>query len=303
MKINFNLANNSIVCGDNLEWLKYLPDECIDLCYIDPPFFSNRNYQSILKNGETCFFKDTFSGGISHYIEWMRPRIELIHKKLKSTGTIFLHCDWHASHRLRCLLDDVFKAENFVNEIIWCYKSGGASKKHFSKKHDTIFFYSKSNNYYFEPTKEKSYMQKGAGGNPNQKYYTDDVGTYTLVYMKDWWADIGMLATSSFERIGYPTQKPEKLIERIVLSCSKKNDIILDCFAGGGTTAVVCAKLGRNFIVGDVSPVAVKITAQRLSLLSYNFVVYDVNAPGASFCIYQPDGATINSLKCATSHV
>lgn len=259
---------NTIVCGDNLEWLKYLPDECIDLCYIDPPFFSNRNYEIIWGNGyEVCSFGDRFSGGISHYIEWMRPRIELIHKKLKSTGTIFLHCDWHASHRLRCLLDDVFKAENFVNEIIWCYKSGGASKKYFSNKHDTIFFYSKSNKYYFEPIKEKSYMQKGAGDNPNQKYYTDDIGKYTLVYMKDWWVDIGMLATSSFERIGYPTQKPEKLIERIVLSCSKKNDIILDCFAGGGTTAVVCAKLGRNFIVGDVSPVAVKVMAQRLNVV------------------------------------
>ena len=256
---------NTIVCGDNLEWLKYLPDECIDLCYIDPPFFSNRNYEK---------FDDRFSGGISHYIEWMRPRIELIHKKLKSTGTIFLHCDWHASHRLRCLLDDVFKAENFVNEIIWCYKSGGASKKYFSNKHDTIFFYSKSNKYYFEPIKEKSYMQKGAGDNPNQKYYTDDIGKYTLVYMKDWWVDIGMLATSSFERIGYPTQKPEKLIERIMLSCSKKNDIILDCFAGGGTTAVVCAKLGRNFIVGDVSPVACKLNLKRLH--NQNFVDYEL---------------------------
>ncbi len=251
---------NKIYLGNNLEWLNEIPDESIDMCYIDPPFFTQRQ---LIDNKTKISFNDKFDSSVD-YIEWMRPRIELIHKKLKKTGSIFLHCDWHASHRLRCLLDDIFGEENFVNEIIWCYKSGGASKKYFSNKHDTIFFYSKSNNYYFEPIKEKSYMQKGAGDNPNQKYYTDDVGKYTLVYMKDYWVDIGMLATSSFERLGYPTQKPEKLLERIIKSSTKEGDIVLDCFGGSGTTAFVAKKLNRNFITGDISQQAVDIITQRL---------------------------------------
>src|SRR4051812_39572983 len=149
MKID--TSKNHIVCGDNLEWLKDLPDESVDLCYIDPPFFSNRNYEVIWGNGyELRSFGDRFSGGISHYTEWMRPRVELIHEKLKNTGSIFLHCDWHASHRLRCLLDDIFGEEAFVNEIIWQRKQGcGPVRGRYSNNHDTILMYAKGKKFTF----------------------------------------------------------------------------------------------------------------------------------------------------------
>jgi site-specific DNA-methyltransferase (adenine-specific) len=255
---------NKIYLGDNLEWLKEVQDESIDMCYIDPPFFTQRQ---LIDNKTKISFNDKFESSKA-YIEWMRPRIELIHKKLKKTGSIFLHCDWHASHRLRVLLDDVFGEENFINEIIWCYKSGGASKKYFSNKHDTIFFYSKSNNYYFNPIKEKSYMGLDYNtGNKNVILFDDNdgKGKYTLVYMKDWWLDIGMLATSSFERVGYPTQKPEKLLKRIIECSTNEGDVILDCFAGSGTTAKVAKDLNRQFIVGDVSEESINLIRRRLN--------------------------------------
>jgi DNA modification methylase len=153
--VKIDLKKNTIVCGDNEEWMKDIPDNSVDICYIDPPFFSNRNFEIIWGNGyEKRAFEDRFSGRISNYIEWMRPKIELIHKKLKKTGVIFLHCDWHASHRLRCVLDDVFGEQNFVNEIIWkrihtVKGNYGQGKKGLDPNTDTIFFYSKSNNYDF----------------------------------------------------------------------------------------------------------------------------------------------------------
>ena len=120
-KLKFNLKTNSIVCGDCEEWLKFIPNNSIDLIYIDPPFFSNKNYEIVWGNGfEVRSFGDRWSGGIRHYIEWMRPKIKEAKRVLKDTGSILLHCDWHASHRLRCLLDDTFEENNFVNEIIWC---------------------------------------------------------------------------------------------------------------------------------------------------------------------------------------
>jgi len=133
--VKIDINKNHVICGDNEQWLKDLPDESIDLCYIDPPFFSERNYEVIWGNGyELRAFGDRFSGGISHYIEWMRPKIELIHKKLKKNGSIFLHCDYHASHRLRCLLEDSFGEDGFVNEIYW--KRQSAFQPLFSRHED-----------------------------------------------------------------------------------------------------------------------------------------------------------------------
>lgn len=306
MKIEKN--TNYIICGDNLEWLTYLTDESVDLCYIDPPFFSNRNYEVIWGNGyELRSFGDRFAGGISHYIEWMRPRIELIHRKLKKSGSIFLHCDWHAAHRLRCVLDDIFGESNFRNEIIWQRTPFSGSSKALAKKlpsiHDTIFYYSKTkthdekfdcpsvgysekylkrfkhkdNRGYYRKTLLKTYSKetlkrlreedrliepKKKGAHYNYKQYLNESNGKTQI--GDIWTDINMLNPMSAERLGYPTQKPEALIKRIIEMASNKNDIVLDCFGGGGTTAKVCTDLSRTFITGDVSPVSVKIMAERL---------------------------------------
>ncbi len=149
--MEIDLSKNTVVCGDNLEWLNWISDGSVDLCYIDPPFFSNRNYEIIWGNGyETRSFGDRFSGGIKRYIEWMEERIKIIHCKLKNSGAIFLHCDTNANHRLRVSLDEIFGEQNFKNQISWkrC-DSHNDSKKQFSAVTDTILFYQKTNAFSF----------------------------------------------------------------------------------------------------------------------------------------------------------
>lgn len=253
---------NAVVSGDCLGWLDCVESGSVDLVYIDPPFFTQRNFGD---------FDDRWDS-MDAYIEWMRLRVQELHRILKPTGSILLHCDWHASHRLRVMLDDVFGEQNFINEIVWVYKSGGATNKRFARKHDNIYFYSKSKKFTYNQSTERSYMRKGSGKNPAQTYYEDDNGIYTLVNGKDW-MEFGMLATSSKERLGCKTQKPEPLIKKLIKSCSNKNDVILDCFGGSGTTGAVAYKLGRRFIVGDKSVKAVNVTRRRLSDLGAKFVV------------------------------
>jgi hypothetical protein len=198
------------------------------------------------------------------------------------------------NHHLRLLMDEVFGAENFLNEIAWCYKSGGAGNRGYAKKHDTIYLYAKTKNFYFSPKKEKSYMGEDySTGNKNVELYNDNdgKGVYTLVNLKDWWIDIGMLATSSKQRCGYPTQKPEKLISRIIESSSKPGDIVFDCFMGSGTTQAAAVKLGRRFIGADINPGAVRTTVKRLLGISKKlekegdtcpgFEVYHINSRGS----------------------
>ena len=251
LKIQKN--KNYIVVGDCLEWLDFIPANSVDLCYIDPPFFSNNNYELLWGNGyELRSFKDRWKGTIKSYITWMEERVRKIHRTLKDTGSILLHCDWHASHRLRVILDDVFGEKNFVNEIVWCYLGGGASKRWFSRKHDTIFLYSKNNHYKFNTLKElRSKKSLKRLENPNgariDKNKTINWDKRNIV---SHWSDIQILNPMSKERIGYRTQKPEALLERIIKSCSNKGDLVLDCFGGGGTTASVAYQLNRQFITG-----------------------------------------------------
>ena len=149
-RLKIDLKKNSVVVGDCLEWLKFIPSNSIDMCYIDPPFFSNKNYEIIWGNGyELRSFGDRWKGGIKSYIVWMEERVKEIHRVLKDTGSIFLHCDWRASHRLRVILDDIFGEKNFLNEIIWTYNRWTTKSKTFQKIHDNIFWYSKSRNYKF----------------------------------------------------------------------------------------------------------------------------------------------------------
>jgi DNA modification methylase len=358
-------SKNTIVCGDNLEWLNWIPDESVDLCYIDPPFFSNRNYEVIWGNGaELRSFGDRFSGGIGHYIEWMRERVVLIHRKLKPTGSIFLHCDWHASHRLRCMLDDIFGENNFRNEIVWQRKIGSNStgtSKNWPNNTDFILFYSKSSEYFFKfnyindsehlpesiiqayrhndqdgkgpyqlgPLEAPSdsptlkYTFKGVkspkkGWRWKQDRMQDAFDKGLLYFSKDKstirqkmylsnrkgaivesiWLDIRCLQGQSYEHLGYPTQKPEALIRRIVESASKTGDIVLDCFAGGGTTAKVAADLGRSFITGDVSPVAVKVITERVSKAHPALDYVIKNLPSTEDEFRSIDGNEFASLFC-----
>lgn len=136
--------------GDNLEILQQMPPESVDLIYLDPPFFSNRNYEVIWGDeAEIRSFMDRWEGGIEHYTSWMRPRIEQMHRVLTTTGSFYLHCDWHASHYLKCLVDEIFEYRNFQNEIVWYYRGGGVSPRRWGRRHDVLLFYTKSDKWTF----------------------------------------------------------------------------------------------------------------------------------------------------------
>lgn len=257
---------NQIIHGDCLDWLPTIPAESVDMCYIDPPFCTNQHLDD---------YDDRWSDIVT-YIGWMEERVRLIHKCLKNTGSIFLHCDWRASHRLRVMLDAVFEEKNFVNEIIWCYSAPSHCTRHFPRKHDTILFYSKSGNHSFNTDKARTPHSRqnpsnGSNSMVSGKRSAKEIRLLELERLKkgkiieDWWTDIPSGGhISKHERIGYKTQKPEKLLDRIISCSTNKGDIVLDCFVGGGTTAVVAAKLGRRFIVGDISERAIEITRQRV---------------------------------------
>ena len=266
---------NKIYWGDNLQVMSHLLKTYrgkITLIYIDPPFDSKADYKKLIelkgkrvKNDHSAFEEKQYTDIWTNdeYLQFMYERLILLRELLADNGSIYLHCDWHKSHYLRCILDEIFGVTKFNNEIIWCYKSGGAGGNGFSKKHDTIFSYSKTEEPLFNQTKQKSYVLPS--GNKNVTYYKDDKGSYTLVKVKDWWDDIGMIYTApGAGRVGYPTQKPEPLLDRIIRASSNPGDIVLDCFMGSGTTQVMAMKLGRRFIGADINLGAVQLTLKRL---------------------------------------
>ena len=326
---------NQLILGDNLEIMKTLESESVDLIYLDPPFFSNKNYEVIWGDeGEIRSFKDRWSGGIEHYIAWLKERVEQMYRVLKKTGSIFLHCDWHADAYIRVdILDRIFGEKNFQNHIIWKRKTGRGETNHKSNRFgvisDSIYFYSKSANkrrifnsqFSFEPEGYSDYVDKFFihTDDEGRKYRIADLSSpnprpnlmyeykgykppkngwaISLSKMKQFdkegrlhfpkdkkgriqrrrfldelqgkpiqniWDDIEIVTAHSKERIGYPTQKPEALLERIIKCASNEGDVVLDPFMGGGTTAAVADKLKRQWIGIDQSPVAVKVTEMRL---------------------------------------
>jgi len=272
---------NRLICGDNLDELSKLDKESVDLIYIDPPFWTNRQYEVIWGDeAEVRSFEDRWEGGIEHYIDWMRPRIEEMYRVLKQTGSIYLHCDWHATHHLRLLLDKIFGTKHFINEIIWDYGARATVRRSgFPRKHDTILFYAKSDTYSFHPLYKpykdlemKRYNKLDSKGKRYaliKRRRTDGSIYYGKCYPRegapetDVW-QISLMSSTSKERLGYPTQKPEALLEKIIKASSDKNDVILDAFCGCGTALAVAQKQGRNWIGIDISPTAIKLVERRL---------------------------------------
>lgn len=270
------LKTNVIYCGDNLEMLKEVPDESVDLIYIDPPFNSNRNYEVFWGDTqEKRAFEDRF-GDTQAYIDFMRPRVLEMYRVLKKTGSFYYHCDWHASHYVKIMLDQIFSFNHFENEIIWCYETGGRSTSSFPKKHDTIFRYSKDKPKFFYDQvaipRDTSTMHESVHTDESGRKYQRNIKNgkeyrYYLdkgVLPNDWWADIQAINPAAKERLGYPTQKPLALLERIINASSQKDDVVLDAFCGCGTALVAAQKLGRKWIGIDISPTACRVMSQRL---------------------------------------
>lgn len=320
---------NTIYCGDCKDILRKFPEKSVDLIYADPPFFSNQQYEVIWGDGfEIRAFEDRWKGGIPNYIMWMQDRLMECHRVLKDTGTMYLHCDFHAGHYLKVEMDrHIFSEQNFRCEIVWQkirVKKG--QSEHFPKVHDTILVYSKSDKFtfypQFRPLDEKyvkshfsqvdkkgrhyrlvSFIQGGQGPKRRfgEKWIEPPVAKHwiwgqerideawkkgRLVILKsgrpylvnyldeskgnqvgDIWMDIPPINAVANERLGYPTQKPEALLNRIISASSDPTNIVLDPFCGCGTAIVVAHKLGRRWIGIDVSPTACNLMQKRLRKL------------------------------------
>jgi len=290
------LATSVIYWGDNLEILGKLPQNSVDLIYLDPPFSPDRKYWDVW--GENSYGKDealikayeeACSGGKETYIRWIENRVELMHQILKETGSLYFHCDPQLGHYFKVMLDRVFGDSNtfgynhFQNEIVWCYRGGGVSERTFARKHDTILFYSKTHspervfNVQYVPYSEASTrLVKSRGGvSIDGKKRDLERGAH----MPDWWIDIISLQTWSPERTGYKTQKPESLVERIIKASSNPGDIVLDPFCGCGTTPIVAHKLGRRWIGIDIAEKGYRTIKERLEKLKaeYCSVPWDLN--------------------------
>ena len=328
------LDTRVVYCGDCLEQLRNLPKGCVDLIYIDPPFNSNRNYEVFWgETKEKRAFEDRHAS-TQAYIDYMRPRCVELARVLKPTGSFYYHCDWHASHYVKVMLDQIFGEKNFRNEIAWkrstAHSNAKQGAKEYGRVHDALFWYSggadqwtfntqylayseeyKESHYRFVEEETGRRFRKGdltankGGGDTEYEWATPDgrkvkpyAGRYwayskarmaeferegRLVYTKsgmpeykryldempgqavqDVWDDIEPINSQAEERLGYPTQKPLALLNRVIEIHSNPNDIILDAFCGCGTALVAAQNLGRQWIGIDVSPTACRVMAKRL---------------------------------------
>jgi DNA modification methylase len=329
------MKTNAIYCGDCQHVLgntNEFPDECVDLIYVDPPFFSNRIHEVIWGDGyELRAFEDRWKGGIENYISWMEPKIRECHRILKKTGSMYLHCDYHADHRLRVLMDEIFGENRFRTEIVWRRTNAkGLAFSSFPNDHDIIYYYTKGDKYtfnrqytphnehyietfykYIEPGTNRRYrladltnpnkdrpnltyeflgvkrvwrwskerMQKAyekglivqtkTNGVPALKRYLDEQEGNPVDSI---WTDIPPIQSQSSERLGYPTQKPEALLERIINTSSNPTDTVLDPMCGCGTAIAVAHKTGRRWVGIDVSPTACKLMHKRMRGLMFGKV-------------------------------
>lgn len=280
---------NKIFWGDNLQVMSHLLKDYrgkVDLIYIDPPFDSKADYKKKIKlKGQTVendqsTFEEKQYGDIwtnDEYLQFMFERLILCKELLSNKGCIYLHCDWHKSAYLRCICDSIFGVSNFRNEIIWSYSTLGRPDDRFAMKHDNILCYGKTSDTFFNVEEAKvpyteEYIKshfRDVDENGKQCRKRFDAGKWRTYYPdagmipNDVW-DIPYENSMSKNRVDYPTQKPETLLERIIKSATKSGDLVFDCFMGSGTTQAVAMKLGRRFIGADINLGAIQTTTKRL---------------------------------------
>ncbi len=270
------LEPNRVFWGDNLHVMRQLPSESIDLIYIDPPFFSGRNYNVIFGDqNELRSFSDIWEGGMPGYLIWLNARLYEMKRVLKKTGTIYVHCDWHASHHIKVEMDKILGYANFLNEVIVHYSAVGlkAKSKKFHQNTEPLLSYAKIryshtwNDVIIPATPRRASMHVFNPVTKKAERVRNSEGKIEYFDIAEQKADnfIEVPALRGSEKIGYPTQKPEAILERIILASSNEGDVVADFFCGGGTTAAVAQRLKRRWIACDQSRVAVAITADRLT--------------------------------------
>ena len=277
-------GGNELRLGDNLEYMAELLERgyagSYRLIYIDPPFFTRSSFNASVSVRDGAgkshkvhhlAYDDKFDRNLEYYIENMTARLLMMRDLLTDDGLMWVHLDWHSAHYIKMVLDELMGEKNFVNEIIWCYKSGGSGKRHFARKHDTILVYSKTSSYYIDVPGEKSYNRdrkpyrfKGV------EEFRDDNGWYTIVNMKDVWY-IDMVGRTSAERTGYATQKPLELMKRIIEASTEEGDLVGDFFCGSGSLLEAACMLGRSWTGCDSEELAASMTRRRLRKAGASF--------------------------------
>lgn len=276
-----NNSNYRVIQGDNLAVLQSIPDESIQLIYVDPPFNTGRvqtrgsSTTTRTESGNRIGFKGqryeivketvlSYDDEFKDYWSFLEPRLEEAWRILNETGTLYLHLDYRESHYAKVLLDALFGRECFLNEIIWAYDYGGKAKSRWPSKHDTILVYVKNpDKYYFnnETVDREPYMAPGL--------VTPEKVAKGKLPTDVWWHTI--VSPTGKEKTGYPTQKPLGILRRIIQASSKEGDTVLDFFAGSGTTGHAASSLNRNFILIDQNPEAIQVMKERFSSLPVSF--------------------------------
>ncbi len=302
---NPDMEPNRLILGDNLHVMRQLPDESIDLIYIDPPFFSGRHHRAVSGDRtEHRSFSDVWDDGLPGYLVWLNARLFEMRRLLKKTGSLVVHCDHHANHYIKVELDKIFGPGHFRNEIVWSYDSGGRSRNSYPRKHDVLLWFAKRRPF-FSPEAvgiprnvcprcgrvlEKWNNLKKCADETGRtfrtirsagkvyRYYDDD-----RVCPPDVWLGINHLQQKDPERIGYPTQKPEQLLERVIRGWCPEGGTVADFFCGGGTTPAAAHRLGRRWIACDRSKEAVDVTRDRLTRLAV--VPDDESSPAPDFTL------------------
>lgn len=316
-----DISPNTFIRGDNLTVLSSLLQQGyggkIDLIYIDPPYLSSQDYTSKIIVGSgtdkqtlaRSAFQDVWANSLDAYLDQLYPRLLLMKELLSESGSIFVHLDWHVSHYVKLLLDEIFSSQNFINEIVWCYGGGSGSKRHFHRKHDLIFWYARSSNYIFHPQYRpysQGTIQRGLTKVKGDKYSLHEKGAL----MQDWWTDINkILSPTAQENLKFPTQKPKALLRRIIAAASDAGSLVADFYAGSGTTIEVCEEMGRNWIACDNSNLALQTSVKRLiqnKAQSFRILKFDENdlnpadQPGLS-CKLHSEGLNERAVSIVVS--
>lgn len=317
-----NADGNMVIRGECVSACAYLKEQGIqvDLVYIDPPFASGADYakkvyirrnpkvaeaiaqaEQELDIDELKVFEEKMYGDVwdkEKYLNWMYENLMAIKSIMSETASIYVHLDWHIGHYVKILLDEIFGEDNFRNEIVWGYRTGGTSKKCFAKKHDTLLYYSKSDNYVFNIQYYRSYQEKKY--NFNDKYPElwdeDKKKWYHNSICRDVWEDINVIGTESdgSESVNYATQKPEALLKRVIKASSDNKMVVADFFGGSGVTAAVANKLGRRFIHCDIGLNSIQTTRDRLVADGAEFDVLEIE-DGVQ--LYRNPVQTIDKIK------